>query len=336
MSQEQQLIESIKAMVGTRFLGDDCALIAGGNLLSTDTLVEGTHFIIEKCKFNDIGWKAMAVNLSDIAAMAGRPRYALVAITMPPRMKQSDFTELYEGIVDCASRYRTTIVGGDITRGPVLVITITILGEVSDNGCLMRGGAQVGDVVVVTGHFGASRAGLALLTDSEAKSHETVNFKNNKFSVCLNQYFRPIPKLIESWAFVKHTGNRAALMDASDGLADALAQIASASRTAASHIGMHIYLDSVPIHDETKEAAKLFKQDCHTWALYGGEDFELVGCLPEPVWRSWQKAEPNSACSFKAIGKVTDSGKVELFVDDKPAPKLDLAKCFQHIDKPAY
>lgn len=314
LSSEQELIEEIKSIIGTKYIGDDCARLPGNLLMSSDSLVDGTHFLSKKTAIQDIGWKSMAVNLSDIAGMAGRPRYATVALIIPNDFRKQDFTNLYKGLAECAALYKTTIVGGDISVGTVLTIVITIIGEEHESGCLKRSGAMPGDAIVVTGHFGASCAGLNILLEGAAFS-----------APFLNQHLRPTPRLSESWQFVKRTGNRAALMDTSDGLADALAQIARSSQ-----VGMVIDLKSVPSHAQTQQIAVQFKKDPFELALYGGEDYELVGCLPESVWQSWLLEE---AVPFTKVGTVTKSGKIELHIGDQPGPKFDLSKCFQHIAK---
>ncbi len=333
LSKEQKLIKDVRSKIGERFLGDDCARLPGNLLVTSDTLVEGTHFILqpERASLEDLGWKCMAVSLSDIAAMAGYPRYALVAITMPDRLTRRHFAHLYNGLIDCSKRYQTAIVGGDITKGTSLTITITVIGEVNEKGCLLRDGAKPGDLVVVTGNFGASTAGLRLLLDNKKKwktGEERVNESTAEcdFSDCLAIHNRPVPRLQEAWALVNETGSCGALMDASDGLADALAQIAKGSC-----VGMIIDLNQVPINAQTIAIAKVYGQDPLDWALYGGEDYELVGCLPEATWRAWCNKGNINAIPFQPIGRVTDSRGVELMFGKKQGPQLDLRRCFQHL-----
>src|SRR5277367_5434389 len=272
LTREQNLIGRLKKKLANKYLGDDCARITGAALVTCDTLVDGTHFILSKIRLQDLGWKAMAVNLSDIAAMAGRPRYALVALTLPLGFGEDLVETFYDGLLECASAYRTTVVGGDITAGPVLTITITLLGDIHENGCLTRKGAREGDAVVVTGDFGASMAGLRIVEgESKAKLKSSMEKVDRKFNLkesenCLSKHLRPLPRLSESWDMVKQTGERGALMDASDGLADALIQIATAS-----DVGMAIDLNHVPIRQETKATALKSNENYVDWALYGGE-----------------------------------------------------------------
>jgi len=319
LNQEQKLISQIKNLVDTggRFIGDDCAVLPGNLLLTTDALVEQTHFRLDSISLNDLSWKAIAVNLSDIAAMAGIPEYALVTLSAPADFYASNkVLSLYEGLHSCAQHYQTNIVGGDITRGTNLVIVITILGRAHQSGVLRRCGAKAGDIVLVTGDFGASAAGLRLL-----EGNAYCPFKH-----CLDKHRRPQPRLKESHQLVERTGSRGALMDTSDGLADALAQIA-----AASNVGMQIDLAAVPIHADTRAFASQANLDPYELALYGGEDYELVACLPAQTWQDWHKQAPDTASSFIQIGIVDDTNNIQLMFGNGTAHQLDLQKVFQHI-----
>ncbi len=333
---EQKIIESIKSWVGGNLIGDDCALIASQMLVSTDALVEGIHFRRDLMTLEEVGWKAVAVNLSDIAAMAGRPRYLFVTVCAPPDFAESDFRSLYQGITDCARQYRLTVAGGDITKAEKLMLSLTVIGDVHENGCLTRSGAKPGDVVIATGDFGASRAGLFQLlsgrvgnrkaaTAQTRDNAETAENTHNTKDYALNRHIRPLPRLSESWTLVGKTGSMGALMDASDGLADALMQIARASS-----VGLMIELGSVVIHEKTKKIAADAGVDPMEWALYGGEDYELVGCIDANVWGEWRK-EGSKGNPFVPIGIVTDGTTIDLTRHGTAAPPLDMSKCFQHL-----
>ncbi len=335
---EQKIIDSIKSWVGGNLIGDDCALIASQMLVSTDALVEDTHFRRDLMSLEEIGWKSVAVNLSDIAAMAGRPRYLFVTVCAPPGFSQNDFRRLYQGITDCARQYRLTIAGGDIAAAEKLMLSLTVIGDVHENGCLTRSGAKAGDVVIATGDFGASRAGLFRLlsacTDKGSSGravHENAasvaREKNAQAaSYAINRHVHPLPRLSESWELVRKTGSAGALMDASDGLADALLQIARASS-----VGLRIELSSISIHEETKKLAAEAGADPMDWALYGGEDYELVGCIDANVWGEWRK-EGSKNNPFYPIGIVTDGQSIELTRHGAAAPPLDMQKSFQHLN----
>ncbi len=317
---EQALVEQIKQWTGSKFIGDDCAVLPGQQLLTADSLVEGTHFRRSLSTLEDIGWKTVAVNLSDIAAMAGRPRYLIVSLTLPKVFSRQQFNQLYAGLVDCARTYKTRIVGGDLTSGSILVLSATVLGDQHEDGCMLRSGARAGDVIVVTGNFGASQAGLWYLTQPQMVATRT---RLSPFLHCPGVHRRPVPRLSESWALVQRTAGRGALMDASDGLADAIAQLGRAS-----DVGMDVDLLRVPIHIETARLAAKAKVNPYDWALYGGEDYELVGCIPAEIWDNWVGAPDNP---FTAIGKVTGDRGVRLRIGSKAGPELDMSKCFQQI-----
>jgi thiamine-monophosphate kinase len=312
---EQQLVEQIRRWSGSRFIGDDCAVLPGGLLVTSDSLVEGTHFNLGWTSLRDLGWKSCAVNLSDIAAMGGRARYITVNLTVPPQMKRRQVREFYESFVKCARTYRAQVVGGDLTSGPILVVSATVIGHVHENGCLKRSGARAGDVVVASGDFGASAAGLWVLENAQEA--------RGTFAYCLERHLRPIPRLCESWAMVRKTASRGSLMDCSDGLADALVQISRASGVA-----MEIDIDSLPVHEQSKSAAARAGVDVTEWALYGGEDYELAGTMSPKAWEGWQGASDNP---FVKIGTVQAGKNVKLLAKGKNAAALDLSKCFQQI-----
>lgn len=316
VTQEQLIIEAIREWSGSNLIGDDCAVLPPGQLITADTLVEGTHFLRSLMRLEDIGFKAAAVNLSDIAAMAGRPRYLFVALTAPDGFKIDEFRAFYNGVLECAASCRATLAGGDVTRGPCLSVTITATGDVHERGVMLRTGARAGDVVVVTGDFGASAAGFwALKTAGDARS---------RYGYCVSRHLRPIPRLSEAWAMVERTNGQGSMMDASDGLADSLSQIALKSG-----VSVQIELDDVPVNDETRRASEEAGEDLWSWVLYGGEDFELVGTMPEKTWRQWQ--EGKEASPFKRIGTVGKGRGVRLTLGGREGPEIDMSRSFQHV-----
>ncbi len=312
LTKEHRLIAAIKEWTAESLIGDDCAVLPGQNLVTTDTLVDGTHFLFELVDAEDLGWKAVAVNISDIAAMAGRPRYIVVSLTLPAHFDESEIRKLYTGMMDCARQFRTRIVGGDLTRGPALTLSLTVFGDVHENGALLRSGAQAGDVVAVTGDFGASAAGLWLL------QNEVAGFEH-----CNRAHMRPQPRLSQSWQLVENIGTRGALMDASDGLADAVTQIANLS-------GVSILVDpsAIPIHEETQQVAALAGANPIEWALYGGEDYELVACLSEASWVKLQEAAQKSF--FRKIGTVATGTGAYLQDGAGKREAINLTRSYQH------
>lgn len=313
VTREHRLIAKIKDWTRERLIGDDCAVLPGQTLVTADTLVEGTHFLIPGIAFEDLGWKAVAVNLSDIAAMAGRPRFAIVNLTLPSRVSDLEIEKLFGGMIDCARAYRCRIVGGDLTSGNDIIISITVIGEAHENGVALRSGGLPGDVVICTGDFGASAAGLWLMTAGVSGEHK----------YCSKRHFRPLPRLCESWAFIRATAGRGALMDASDGLADALVQISAASK-----VGMQIDESAIPIADDTRKVAADARINVVDWALYGGEDYELVGTIAPEQWELMQKSPHNP---FRRIGTVKNEHEnVVLRKSDGASQLIMIEKTFQH------
>jgi thiamine-monophosphate kinase len=320
-TQEHSIIHQIKDWTGSKFIGDDCAMLPGQVLATVDTLVEGTHFLTSISSFEDIGWKSVAVNLSDIAAMGGVPEYMLVSLTLPASFTRHEFKRLYSGIIDCSQTYRTQVVGGDLTSGPQLVLSITVLGAWHKNGCLRRSGARPGDLIVATGDFGASAAGFWFLQNRG--NAPVQKLRRPRFPYATTAHQRPVPRLEESWALVDGFGSRGALMDTSDGLGDALWQIATASK-----VLMQVDLNRVPVHFETRKIAALAKTDVQSWVLYGGEDYQLVGCAPEEIWDNW---DHELKTQFAVVGRVLSGEGVELIRGEQKGPPLELSKAFQQI-----
>jgi thiamine-monophosphate kinase len=294
LTKEQKLIELIKEMAGDEFIGDDCACLPNGTLISSDMLVEGNHFLLRKTTaLNDLGWKSMAVNLSDIAAMAGVPRFATASLGLPKHFSEEQFRLLYGALTLCAEQYGTKIVGGDLTSSEHLIISVTVLGETSAYGPIYRHSAKPDDVVIVTGDFGASGAGLLLLLNEQTRTRDGAG------SYCLLRHCRPVPRIQEALALGEVSRGRGALMDASDGLADALIQIAKRSSVA-----IEIDEAAIPIHTDTSKVAASLSKSARDLALYGGEDYELVATVDASVDASdFERLKKNSS-AFSAIGRV--------------------------------
>lgn len=315
-NKEYMLLEHIKEWTGSCQIGDDCAVLANGLLASVDTLVEDVHFSLDTANYYDVGWKSVAVNLSDIAAMAGRPRTILVSLTLPSDFSLAKVRELYKGIVDCARTYRVKVEGGDLTSGKNLSISVSVLGEVHEQGLLTRNQARPSDFLIATGDFGASRAGLySLCADLTVGKY------------CVRRHLRPLPRLCESWALLRSlVGHqpRAALMDASDGLADAVYQLSRASLT-----GAIIDSQKVPVDKETISLARHAGVDPLDWALYGGEDFELVASIDKSSWETLNKHPGENP--FKIIGTFTESLDVAVRSSDGELKNIDVSLPFQHF-----
>lgn len=253
-----------------RGIGDDAAVLEftpGTLVLATcDMLVEGRHFLRGRMSPYQLGRKALAVNLSDIAAMAGTPRHALVSIGLPADLTVEYVEELYRGMKDLAAEAAVNIVGGDTVAAPVLTLDLAVLGEVPPGRLVLRSGARPGDLLLVTGELGASAAGLELLLSPTAEVPEEIA------RPLLTSHLEPRPRLAEGRLL---GGLATAMIDISDGLASEVHHLC-----AESDVGAVIWADRIPIGRATREAARLLDRDPLEWALYGGEDYELLFAVP--------------------------------------------------------
>jgi thiamine-monophosphate kinase len=268
-------------------IGDDAAaweIIGPVQLATTDTMVQDVHFSLATTDFTDLGWKALATNVSDIAAMGGQPEYALVTLALPGDTQSEDMVALYKGMMKMANHCGVALVGGDIVRAPQLVITITVLGSAAKEGLLTRSAARPGDKIAVTNYLGNSAGGLRMLqTGLELDRRTTALLKQ--------AHLRPMPRVEEGKLLVSH-GVRAAI-DISDGLVADLGHICEMSGVAAI-----IHLEQLPIHPVLKKA---FPEEHVGMALSGGEDYELLFTAPSKVMEKVQHAAP---CPITVIGEI--------------------------------
>ncbi len=249
-------------------IGDDAAAveIEGRKLtlLTTDTLVEDVHFQWDYTSPFEVGWKSLAVNISDIAAMGGNPLYSLISLSLPSEMESFKVEDLYKGLKKAASQYEVNIVGGNLVYSPIFSVTIFLIGEVEKENILLRSGAREGDLIYTTGELGSSRAGLECLRNLNLK----VDPKIRKFLV--RKHLLPSPRLKEGQILTKEKIATAAI-DISDGLVSDLFRITEESK-----VGAIFWEEKIPISLACKEVAKEVGISPLEWALYGGEDYELL------------------------------------------------------------
>jgi thiamine-monophosphate kinase len=269
-------------------IGDDAAAWQGDSaiqLATVDTMVQGVHFTPDTAAWPEVGWKSLAINLSDIAAMGGLPRYALVALALPDVLDVEDITELYRGLIDCAKEYGVAIVSGNISKAPQVSITITVLGAAPDNKILRRSGAKPGDVITLTGYAGSAAAGLVML-----KSKLKLKAADAKY--LRNAFLHPVPRIAEGQLLIKN--GIAAAIDTSDGLLADLRHICEKSRVSAL-----VNADLLPIHDAVR---RNFPDQSVAMALGGGEDYQL---LFTGSMESVNKVKKAASCPFTVIGEIT-------------------------------
>jgi thiamine-monophosphate kinase len=294
-------------------IGDDAAVWEGDDrlvLATTDALVEGVHFTAGS-PWWQVGWKAVAVNLSDIAAMGGTPRYALVALALPADTEVDDVVQLYRGMAELAGRFNISVVGGNVTRAPVVTVTLTVIGRGQEEGILTRSGALAGDLLAVTGCLGSAAAGLKMLTGGVTLAPEKADYLKRA-------YLQPQPRVAQGRLLVQ-CGVRVAI-DVSDGL---LADTGHLCR--ASGVGAKIGVDLIPIHPLTRAS---FPQECLDLALTGGEDYEILFAAGKDNMvnvKTMLEALPGGAeCPVTVIGEITGEPGVSLLRNDGRSYQADV------------
>jgi len=245
-------------------IGDDAAAWRqsdGIQLATVDTLVQNVHFSLDTIlSWRQLGAKALSVNISDIAAMAGVPEYALIALNLPGDTDVNDVTDLYRGILDIAKNYGISVVGGNMSNSAMINITITIIGSGREDVVLQRSAARPGDVVAVTGYPGYAAAGLEIITHGTKLPEEIARIMRSHF------YF-PVAHMIEAQALVKN-GIKACI-DVSDGLLADLSHICRASGVSAK-----VNIDSLPV--DWRLIRHAGEEHARELTLTGGEAYELL------------------------------------------------------------
>jgi thiamine-monophosphate kinase len=293
-------------------IGDDAAVWrtdASIQLATTDTLVQDVHFTLDTATWEELGWKALAINISDIAAMGGIPRYALVTLGLPSHTEVEDAAQLYLGMAQVARKFDVAIVGGDIIGAPVVFISVTLMGITKGeadypHNILSRSAAMAGDLIAVTGYLGASAAGLQML---KAK----IQFDRETTSLLREAHFRPLPRVREGQILLAE-GARAAI-DISDGLVSDLAKLCQASG-----VGARIRAHKVPIHPTVRAA---FKEDCLRLALGGGEDYELLFTARAEVL---DRVKRQIACPVTVIGEIVRDETCQVRLMDAEGKEMRL------------
>ncbi|MEJ5358092.1 MAG: thiamine-phosphate kinase [Desulfobacterales bacterium] len=307
-----------------RGIGDDAAAFRPGAgklaLVTTDLLVEGIHFLPGEKRFYELGWKALAVNLSDIAAMGGEARETFVAIAVPQTTPLAALDELYRGIGDLASRFQVNLLGGDTTGAPRdLVICITIYGEAAEGELLTRAGARPGDLLVVTGNLGESRAGLEILLGGAPAEGEDA-------AALLSAHRRPVPHLAEGRFFAAAGGAVHAAIDVSDGLGADLAHILEESG-----VGARVYAERLPVSEPLRRFCRLRGIAPAEYAFAGGEDYVLLAAVdPRAASALGNRFRERFGRGLAEIGEITAPG-VREWIDETGSPRELAAPGWDHF-----
>ncbi|MFN2544265.1 MAG: thiamine-phosphate kinase [Actinomycetota bacterium] len=280
--------------------GDDAAVLESGRGLTvatTDMLVEDVHFERSMVSARDLGAKAIVVNVSDIAAMAASPRYALVSLGFAADVDVAWVIELFGGMRAACDEYALSLVGGDLNRSPQTVVSVTVIGEVARGRAVLRSGARPGDRVVVTGTLGASAGGL-LLARAGGSSVTTPWGRE-----LMEAHFRPVARIGEAATLAQ--AGATAMMDISDGLLLDLSRLCAESA-----VGARVELDRVPVAEALGELrSAVADADPLQLALSGGEDYELLASIdPAAVEPATAKLEDRFGVRLTDIGEITDTG----------------------------
>jgi thiamine-monophosphate kinase len=291
-------------------IGDDCCELATGarTLISTDTLVESVHFDTSFHSPYLLGRKSIAVNLSDIAAMGGVPRFALLSLCLPEELDQEWIDTWMDGALSMLQEFDCTLVGGDTVKGKSLVFSVTVLGVPVTEGALYRTGASVGDSVWVTGVLGSAGAGLELLNYGK----NSVEEDNNKVWKSLyNAHLDPTPQ-VHLGKLLARSVCVTAMQDISDGLATDLAHICRASKVLAT-----IDFDSLPMHSALPQASAFLGVSLDTLMLRAGEDYQLVFTVKKGEEELFAKRMGQDSQYVTKIGCITDGEGVFLLRNGK-------------------
>jgi len=291
-------------------IGDDAAAWQGEaaiQLATTDALIQDIHFTLKTISWEELGWRALAANLSDIAAMGGLPRYALVSLALPGHTEVEDVVIFFRGMLDLAQQSGVAIIGGDTCSAPLVAINITVLGSAAqDDHLLTRSAARPGDQIAVTGYLGGGAAGLEIL-------RQDIPTKPGVARKLKRAFTRPQPRVAEGQALAA-SGVKAAI-DISDGLVADLRHICQASRVSA-----RVETNRVPILPEVKAS---FADRALELALSGGEDYELLFTAESTII---DRVKDAISCPVTVIGEITEdeTGKITL-IGEKGQP-LDLPR----------
>lgn len=313
-------------------IGDDTAVFGAHPsrvlLVTTDMLIEGVHFDLGFTDFFSLGWKAAAVNLSDIAAMGGVPRFCLIAIGIPPSLSVEDIDGFYKGFGKILRRYKTGLIGGDTCSSKKeMVISITLIGEIEKERVILRSGARPGDRIYVTGSLGDSAAGLSLLEARRRGSgrgmrRSSLVLKKGVEQRLVSKHLRPVPRL-EWGRKLSLAGCASSMIDVSDGLSSDLGHICEASK-----VGAELICEQIPLSRQLLAFSKSMGSSALEYAMSGGEDYELLFTVP----RSKVKKFESLNIPATDIGEITDEKGI--FLRDRSGKRRPVAPSgFDHFSR---
>jgi len=317
-------------------IGDDAAVLkipASASLLATtDMLVEGVHFDLAYTDFYSLGWKSAAANLSDIAAMGGRPRFCLTSLGIPPTASVEQISEFYRGLNVLLKTHRTALVGGDTCSSPGgMTVCVTLLGEIERKNVISRRGAKPGDRIFVTGTLGDSAAGLEIMRSEVRSQKSEVRRKESQSAIrnpqsaiarLIQKHLRPEPRV--AWGRKLALARCAnAMIDVSDGLSSDLGHICQQGGT-----GAVIVAEKIPLSAPLRAASGRLRNPPLHYALSGGEDYELLFTVPPAKVRKLLSLDIPMA----EIGEITRARKM-LIVDGRGKTSLLVPTGYDHFTR---
>jgi thiamine-monophosphate kinase len=296
-------------------VGDDAAVVEPGRhqgILTADMLVDGVHFDLEATSPHDLGHKAVVVNVSDVAAMGGSPRYGLATIGLPPRVEGAWVMELYGGMREAADECGMALVGGDTSRSDRAVLSVTVYGEVPSGRAVTRSGARPGDVLVVTGSLGGSAGGLRVV---RARADQQKDLLSTEWGRdLLARHERPVARVGEGRTLAE--AGATAMIDLSDGLSLDLARVCEESG-----VGARVRVPDLPLAPGLVDLAAATGADPHDLALHGGEDYELLAAVPrDAVDDARRRIVERYGTRVTEIGEVTEGPDVVAVRGDREEP----------------
>jgi thiamine-monophosphate kinase len=298
---------------GETWAGDDTAVLrapSGTILFTTDLMIEGVHFDLEITGPKDLGYKAIAVNVSDIAAMGGTPRRALVSLGLKPQMEVEWIEDLYRGMQECASEFDMAIAGGDISRSDCLLISVALIGNPAGRLVIERRGARVGDALCVTGTLGEGAAGYRLL---RAGIREREDLRR--------RHLRPTPRVRE--VVVLRRQLPSSMIDVSDGFAQDLLHLCRQS-----NVGAIVRADALPVVD--LQGVELDRAPFDL-ALHGGEDYELIFTIPpNRVDEAIKVVKDETGTQISVVGEILAADRGVVLIEDTGESKLE-ARGWDHL-----
>lgn len=284
---ESDYLKIIKEeLTDSSLIGDDCAFLSSailknnGLFVTQDSLVEDVHFKLSGITPYQLGKKSVSVNLSDLAAVCATPLYITISLSLSKDITDEFVRDFYRGVNEVCTKYGVIVAGGDLTGSEKIYVSICAIGKKETNVQVSRKNAVVGDYVVTTGVHGDSAAGLMLLLQESGKSDNSL----------IKAHLEPVPQIEKSKILANIVNSDFAMMDTSDGLADALYKISKDSK-----VSMEIDFDLIPVSDDLK---RIFQDSYKPMVMWGGEDYQLLFCIEPSIYNKLDKNK------FFKIGEV--------------------------------